>query len=387
MKIHCTLEFIKVETGSIISIKHYPLTCESDLKKKWTVLFEQSNSGPFLCWSWMSSWLASLPYAPLVIEATQGETCVGLGLFVSRQRKILPFLPLKQLWLHRFGSASWDQVWIEHNDFLLASQDEQNVRAAMLTYLLQEQHLWHELYLGLSNSTVIEKFSEKLASRRFMISSPDFEINLTGKANIDEYLAELSKNTRSQIQRSKKLLMNQGDISLTLAVTVEEKKRYLVDITSLHIEKWHTSEFGSGFTNPIFSQFHHRLILQDDDSNMSHLFCLRLDGQPLAYIYIIKDRYSWYFYLSAIKNSDDNRIKIGLLAHIFVIEQAIEKKVAKYSFLAGEARYKRSLCNTPQTTQQLICFYHPTKLIRFRERIRVLKRQLTVMIIKLQHKN
>ncbi|MFT6896784.1 MAG: CelD/BcsL family acetyltransferase involved in cellulose biosynthesis [Paraglaciecola sp.] len=386
MKYQRTLEFIKVETGSIISIKHYPLTCVSDLKKKWTILFEQSNGGPFLCWSWMSSWLESLPCAPLVIEATQGETCVGLGLFVSRQRKILPFVPLKQLWLHRFGSAKWDQAWIEHNDFLLTSQNEQNVRAAMLTYLLQQQHLWHEIYLGLANSNIIDKFSEKLASKRCMISSPDFEVNLAGKTNIDEYLAELSKNTRSQIQRSKKLLKLQGEISLTQAVTVEEKQRYLVDIAALHIEKWHASEFGSGFTNPVFSQFHHRLILQDDDSNMSHLFCLRLDGQPLAYLYIIKDLNSWYFYLSAIKNSNDNRIKIGLLAHILVIEQAIKKQITTYSFLAGEARYKRSLCNTPQTTQQLVCFYHPTKLLRIRERIRVLKGQLTMMIIKLQHK-
>jgi hypothetical protein len=323
----------------------------------------------------------------MVIEATQGETCVGLGLFISRRRKILPFITLKQIWLHRFGSDKWDQVWIEHNDFLLSSQNEQDVRAHMLTYLLQQQHLWQELYVGLSNSTVIDKFNEKLTSKRLMLSSPDFEVNLAGKANINEYLAELSKNTRSQIQRSKKLLMLQGEVSLTLAVTVEEKKHYLADIAALHIEKWHASEFGSGFTNPIFNQFHHRLILEDNDSNMSHLFCLRLDGQPLAYLYIIKDRNSWYFYLSAIKNSDDNRIKIGLLAHVFVIEQAIKKQITKYSFLAGEARYKRSLCNTPETVQQLVCFYHPTKLLRFRERIRVLKRQLTMMIIKFQHKN
>ena len=335
----------------------------------------------------MSSWLGSLPCAPLVIEATQGETCVGLGLLVSRQRKILPFVTLKQLWLHRFGSSKWDQVWIEHNDFLLTSQNEQNVREEILSYLLQQQHLWHELYLGLSNVSVIDKFSEKLASKRVILSSPNFEINLTGKANIDEYLAELSRNTRSQIQRSKKLLMLQGETSLTRAVTREEKQHYLADIAALHIEKWHASEFGSGFTNPIFSQFHQRLILEDGDGSMSYLFCLRLDGQPLAYIYIIKDRNSWYFYLSAIKNSDDNRIKIGLLAHTFVIEQAIKKQITTYSFLAGEARYKRSLCNTPQTTQQLVCFYHPTKLLRFRERIRVLKGQLTMMILKLQHKN
>lgn len=298
----------------------------------------------------------------------------------------MPFVPLNQLWLHRFGCSKLDQVWIEHNDFLLSAQNEQNVRQAMLSYLLQQQHLWHELYLGLSNLSVIEQFSETLASKRIILSAPNFEVNLTGKTHIDEYLAELSRNSRSQIQRSKKLLMLQGEISLTQAVTVEEKQGYLADIAALHIEKWQASEFGSGFTNPTFSQFHHRLILEDSDTNMSYLFCLRLDAQPLAYIYIIKDRNSWYFYLSAIKNSDDNRIKIGLLAHIFIIEEAIKKQITKYSFLAGEARYKRSLSNTLETTQQLVCFYHPTKLLRFREQIRVFKRQLATMMLKLQSK-
>jgi hypothetical protein len=103
---------------------------------------------------------------------------------------------------------------------------------------------------------------------------------------------------------------------------------------------------------------------------------LSLNEQKLAFIYLLKDNDCWYFYLSAIKSFEDNRIKVGLVAHLMIIEDAIKNSIKKYDFLAGEARYKRSLSNQSGSTQQLVCYYRPSALLKFRQKIRTLKWRL-----------
>ncbi|WP_205967716.1 GNAT family N-acetyltransferase [Paraglaciecola sp. 20A4] len=324
----------------------------------------------------MSAWINSLPSAPIVLIAYQDDVCVGLAFFTQRIERIFLGIKIKQLWLHRCGEQGLDQMWIEHNDFLLHSSHKQSIREAMTTYLLEHQHLWQELHIGLSRVKTLGEFQHVLPYSRIDLSSPDFEVNLRDKMHVDDYLKDLSKNTRAQIRRTEKILSQGGSLSLTIANTDELKRSYLQDIAALHKDKWQDTEYGSGFDNPIFEHFHQQLIFDAETSNVTSLYCLRVNDEPLAYIYILKEGNAWYFYLSAIKNHTDNRIKIGLLAHTYIIKEAIEQQVTKYSFLAGEARYKQSLSNTPSTMQKMACFYQPSLLMRSRETLRHFKHAL-----------
>ena len=330
----------------------------------------------FLSWSWIHAWINTLPSAPTVLIAHEGNTCVGLAIFTQRNERSFLGIKIKQLWLHRSGEQALDQMWIEHNDFLLHSSNVQSVRKAMLDYLIDNQYLWQELYIGLSTDEKLDEFECNLPYSRIDITSPDFEVDLRGKTHIDDYLSDLSKNTRAQIRRTEKILSQGGNLSLTLASSDILKRTYLDEIAALHKEKWQDTEFGSGFNNPIFERFHQDLIFAPEMSNVTNLYCLKVNNEALAYIYILKDNNAWYFYLSAMKNHTDNRIKIGLLAHTFIIKEAIAQHVNKYSFLAGEARYKESLSNMPTTRQKLMCFYQPTFLMRAREALRQIKHAL-----------
>lgn len=354
-----------------ITVCLYEPSDAQEIKTKWCDLFHRSDTSPFLGWSWISSWLHSLPVLPVVLEAKYDHKIVGLALLCKTDKVIFPGFKIRQLWLHRFGQQEYDQVWIEHNDFLLDKEHAETTRHSMTSFLSTHNNLWDELYLGMATEKVVNLFGKNLVKKRIDISSPSFIVDLREKQEIKDYLSDLSKNTRSQISRTQKLLEKQGTLELTWIQNHLEKMEAFEEVSTLHQEKWGTTEFGSGFSNPKFVTFHKSMLATDND--VTRLYCLRLDKVALAYIYIVKDDSDWYFYLSAIKSSDDNRIKIGLLAHTLVIEEAINYDANCYSFLAGEARYKRSMSNTPESLQQLVCFYRPSFLVSVREILRKIK--------------
>lgn len=345
------------------------------IQEKWCDLQSRSDNSPFLGWSWISSWLNSLPTLPIILEAKYEQKIIGLALLCKTSKLVFPGVRVKQLWLHRFGEQEYDQIWIEHNDFLLDKSYADITRQLMISYISSHTKLWDEFYLGMATKEIVNLFGQNLANKRIEINSPSFIVNLHGKNEIRDYLSDLSKNTRSQINRTRKILEKQGKLELIWIQTDLEKVKAFEEISTIHQKKWGGTEFGSGFSNPKFVNFHKSML--NDDSDVTRLYCMRLDQSTLAYIYIMKNDKEWYFYLSAIKSNEDNRIKTGLLAHALVIGEAIKHGAEVYSFLAGEARYKRSMSNEPESMQQLVCFYNPTLFTLAREKLRSLKQALS----------
>lgn len=358
-----------------MEIRHYKLHNKNELAEKWRELFSRNDTpSVFLNWNWICRWLETLPNVPIVVEAKLENQSVGLGIFYVKSKFIFPGWFVKQIWLHRTGHTPLDQVWIEHNDFLLDSKFTQKTRQAMVSYIASELN-WHECFIGLTACDVLQDFDGISNNKRIDIDSPDYYVNLQAFATLDDYINSLSKNTKQQLLRSFKLLKQHGQLVLREAQTLDEQTSAFSEMAEIHIDKWRKTKYGSGFDNPHFTLFHKDLISTDPENRFSSIFCLSLNGQKLAFIYLLKVKDCWYFYLSAIKSYDDNRIKVGLVAHAMIIEEGIKQHISKYDFLAGEARYKRSLSNNTSPNQQLICYYKPSHLLKFRQKVRTLKRQ------------
>ena len=345
-----------------------------DLEQQWLALEEQAIANAFLSWAWIKPWLQVCSSKPLLITAKLNNTTVGLGLLHHRSQQLFPGLCINKLWLHRTGRIKEDQIWIEHNDFLLDKRYSESVRSKLVGCLLSEQSPFDEIFLGLVTSSVADQVTKSFPDYRTDISSSTYLTQLSGFDSLECYLASLSKNSRSQIVRSKKLLEEKyGVVAVKAAQSVAEKEAYLLEMAELHRQRWGASEYGSGFDNPIFTQFHRDLVLNDSDNQSTLIFCLQSGKQTLGYIYLLTDAENWKFYLSALNLEDDNRIKVGLLFHALVIEKAIQAGVKYYDFLAGEARYKNSLSDITDY-QRMLCVYRPKPLLRLREKLRTIKR-------------
>lgn len=345
-----------------------------DVRAKWFSLAALAYPNAYLSWRWISAWLTLCPNKPLCIQAVIDGELVGMGFLYPRVTCPFPGLSLKQLWLHRLGQDDLDQIWIEHNDFLLDRRFQDQVRERMVNFL-QFDSGYHELYFGLSADQSIPQTDSALRPCRIVMSAPSYSLPLSGFSSKEDYLHSLSKNTRAQIVRTQKLISERyGPLKLLLAKTESDKKLYLEHAASLHQQRWSESEFGSGFDNAVFTQFHQDLIMDDGDNAGTRLYKLQAGEEVFGYIYLLTDASSWKFYLSAIRFDDDNRIKVGLLFHALVIEEAIKQRISTYDFLAGEARYKKSLSHK-EDQQLMYCFYKPSLITSVRETLRTLKQR------------
>jgi len=358
-------------------IKPLVLSEKEMLAEQWQHLENRANCSMFLSWSWISSWLDLVTNKMFIIEAYESGQIVGLGIMVEKRRKVFGLFPIVQWFLHRTGDVHQDQIWIEHNDFLLAADIANDVRYAMTEALYKYDNKFKEIIVGLSSKKVLDCFHQRFTQSSQLIESAGYEVDFS---SIDKnYLQEvLSKNTRSQIIRSNKILNQLGDLTFKVVTEIGEINSLYEDIAKIHIERWGNTEEGSGFSNKAFIAFHQQLV---NTANTVQIAVLSLNDIPIGYLinFIYKQRA--YFYLSALTSFNNNKIKVGLTLHEKTIDFYVKKGIKSYDFLGGEARYKRSLSNK-RYELGLYSFYRKNWLLVIERQLKYLKNKITLLVSK-----
>jgi hypothetical protein len=347
-----------------------------ELAHKWLALEGKANSSAFVAWFWVKQWLAQKNLTTnncLCVEVIQGQETVGLALFGIKIKRVFWGLNFNQYFLHKSGNIKEDQTWIEHNTFLVHKDNEQELVDEICQELTKIEQI-DDIKIGLSSPQFVDTLNFSGFKLRTVLSSLGYLANLTGFSTLNDYLASLSKNTRSHIKRSIKLLNEQSPLRLALATDFSEKDNVLKSIADLHRIKWRSTVYGSGFDNPCFYKFHQELIQIEQSAQNCRLYTLYQNDIALGHLYLLTHGDRWSFYLSALHFNADNRIKVGLVIHSLVIEQAIKEGIMVYDFLAGEAQYKNSLSNAQPYEQHIYCFYRNKPLLLLREQLRKYKR-------------
>jgi len=341
------------------------LKSRTDLAAKWQLLEKQTaNSNYFVSWHWIGVWLETTDAAFYLLECFEEERLIGLGVFASDMS-----VNANTLYLHKTGEQKKDQIWVEHNNFLTYEAHRYTITAGAINYLLSELSDYQNIHVDMSECIELaftEKFyvREKLASVGYSkFLAPDQSISL-----IDTF----SKNTKKQVTRSLRLLEGMGNLHL-VEITADNKQQALADISERHKIQWQDSEWGSGFNNEHFFQFHQKMIEKEN----SVLLSIQLDDLVLGYGYFYCYQNEVLFYLSALDKHPDNKVKIGLTFHALAMEYFREKGFLKYDFLAGDARYKKSLSDN-QYTLRSYCFSKRNLLGTIEHSLRALKNKLKV---------
>jgi CelD/BcsL family acetyltransferase involved in cellulose biosynthesis len=358
---------------------------EKDLvATKWQALEKKSDNSVFLSWLWVANWLDLVTNKLFIVECQKDEKLVGLAFIVEKERKVFGLFSIKQWHLHRTGNAQQDQIWIEHNDFLLDSCVSDLVRKEMIDSICSFDLSLQEVIIGLSTDDILKNFTScfyrSFSHITTLIKTRAYSVEKQTDNAKEKYIHEvLSKNTRSQLARSEKLLNKLGEIDFSVITQTDEIKILIKSIAKIHIEKWgHTAE-GSGFTNIIFNNFHDAMII-DDENNVVQIAILSLNKEPIGYLlnYVYKDQVC--FYLSALTTFDDNKIKVGLTLHSKAIQYYIDQGIYSYDFLGGDARYKSSMSNK-QYNLAMHCYQRKNLLLRLENQIKhykaILKRVLS----------
>lgn len=346
-------QITSINQGTVqVCVKHI---CKKDfdaLETQWLQLEKISSTSFFLSWKWIGCWLKQLTGADKIylITAKKNDLTVGLGIFTERNIVRHHFIKSKQWFLHRTGIDTKDQIWIENNSFLLCDDGKKEINDEMWQYLQKNKSKVDEFVVHVAKEASL--VPKGLLANKYIYLSEQYEfgykIALTKLPNLQSYLTSLSKNTRQQFNRSIKSLAKQGDIEFSVIEEASEQIKLLESAKHWHIEKWQNTSTPSGFTNDEFKSFHQSIITSNHPSAKTLMGKLTLDKNLIGCLYCLTHEKKVYFYLSCLKPFSDNKIKLGMNMHISMIEWLItnNQHYQEYDFLAGEARYKKSLSTT-----------------------------------------
>ncbi|MFC4700134.1 GNAT family N-acetyltransferase [Glaciecola siphonariae] len=247
-------------------------------------------------------------------------------------------------YLNQTGIDEFDQMWIEHNDIIATNPDNVLICRAALINTLAAIPRFHRFVvsMGASKHWHTNTISEWSCTEERVAY---VDLNAIAR-NKQDYMDTLSKNSKSSLRRSKNFITKQfGEV--TYAIHREKLSSLLSrELAPLHIKQWSDTEHQSGFTNPVFTQFHSRLSESGDER--LHFEIMRFDAgdKTLGYLYQFVCDKRVYFYLSAINYDEpNNNYKPGILMHALAIQHYLASGYERYDFLAGAARYKESLSN------------------------------------------
>ncbi len=352
------------------------------LKQDWLTLEENSEPSFFLSWKWIGNWLKLLNTNDNIrlLSASKNNQLVALGIFVERDITRNGCIKAKQWLLHRTGNECIDQIWIENNNFLIQAQDKKVIEQAIWRYLTTHQQQVDEFILNVAKAPELTELSSSANQYQLLLSNNELghNLELSKYFTIDDYLNSLSKNTRQQIKRSLKLLAATGEIKFQLQTDSQAQLKLLEQTQKWHIAKWINTDTPSGFTNPIFIDFHRLLINTDHHSAKTLISQLTLNNEILGSCYYFQQGDKVYFYLSCLKPANNNRIKLGLIMHYLMVEWLITNNhtISEYDFLAGDARYKRSLANKNDSYTKITIQKQTTKFA-IEAALKQLKERLT----------
>ena len=349
-----------------------------EVEPAWRNLERVALPAYFLTWGWVENWLALLPVAgapKLALFRRDGEPVAGC--FVGKHRVLRHGFGLcRELFLNATGCPAWDQLCIEHNAVLCASEAES---LAELVAALPGD--WDELALpALSRSAFPgSALAQPLPHFRLRIEreEPAPFVDLARvRASRTGYPGLLGSGTRAQIRRAQR---DFGELSVEVAADLRHAFDIYDELVALHQDHWQRRGQPGAFANTFFDAFHRRLITNRLADREIQLVRVRAKGTTIGCLYNLVSRGRVLFYQSGFPQFESPRAKAGYVVHAEAIRLNAAAGHSVYDLLAGEDRYKQNLATD---TSPLVWARIQRPLMRFtaEDRLRSWKHRLSRIV-------
>ena len=317
------------------------------LGENWRALEEQSDCSFFQSWTWTGCLAEERFPDPVLLEATCDGRVVVMALFNRRRAR----RGQQTLWLGESGRRDFDAVYIEWNGLLA----ETGTPPGLLADCLRAARLapvngwrpWVGRRLVLSGVDEPTMQAAHAADGNLWVrrQSTAPYVDLAALRQMQQtYLAALSSNTRYQLRRSQRAYAAAGALELRRAASLDEAVAFLDALAVLHQAIWTRRGRTGAFADPWIGKFHRTLVQRGLERGEIALLRLTAGQRVVGYLYNFEFRGSVVNYQSGFDYEGAQRHqKPGLTSHHQAIIDAASGGFARYDFLAGDDRYKRSL--------------------------------------------
>jgi len=317
----------------------------SALEAEWRDLEGRADGGFFLSWSWIGTWAEQTTAPLLLVRAKGGGRTVALGLLAATRVRRHGFIASRQIHLHASGDPDLDRIAVEYNGFLVERGAETGMAAFLLAALKQRTD-WDECVLPGVAGNYVQAVERAGLAPAIDHQSASYGVSFAGLGGAP-HMDSLSANSRTQLRRALRLCEADGVLSLHPADDLEEALRYFSRLKAM--DRWQEKGVQGAFATQAREDFHQRLIARAWPRGELELLEARAGAKVIGYLYHFLYRGRVLSYQIAYQPAPDNRHRPGLVMHHLAIERARKKGFTVYDFLAGEARYKKSLGAELQT--------------------------------------
>jgi len=333
-----------------IAARVTPLTDIGPLEHKWRDLEQRSSCSFFQSWTWIGTWLTQLPKSVelYLLEVVDGDRTIGLAVFGARTLVRHGFVRSRALLLHETGSTEMDRLTIEYNSVLAETGREREVVIAGVNCVAAANITWDELMVSGVEAPALEAWQTAVRGTKWRLilrkeSNCSFVDLDAVRGRGGDYLALLSSNTRQQVRRSIKAYEKSGNLSMSVASSVQAAAEYLHGLQELHDAHWQGRGKDGAFPSEFTRAFHDRLVR--DAAARAEVQMLRVTAgdDVVGYLYnFVRDGHV-YFYQSGFTYKEDPKFKPGLVCHYLAVMHNLKLDNRIYDFLEGPQRYKQSL--------------------------------------------
>ncbi len=365
----------------------YQVSCDeiadlSEFGNAWQELEARGQASFFQSWCWIGTWLTTLPssFKPKALRISQAGRLAGLGILIFHAGHRHRIMPVNRLLLNETGDAHHDRLTLEYSGILCAATERLGITEAAFRWLEEQDRSWSELCLsGLLPETLsdVTKAADAVGLMPWVQDlKPCDYVDLTiVRDSKDNYLTQLSRNTRQQLRKALRLYEADGPLSLTAPESLEEAHRFLEELAELHQSYWIARGETGSFSNDYFSRFHKALVAAGFPEGKIQLLRATAGDQTIGYLYNFLHKGTVYGYQSGFRYDGDPKRKPGLVTHYLAIERNLAQGAGIYDFMAGYGQHKRSLGNATQDMTWLVLQRNILKN-RLEQRLRGLKQQL-----------
>ena len=361
-------------TLSVYSLKDWPR-----VEPLWVKLADSSPYSSFyLSAEWMGSWLEIFGelLQPQILVFEQQGVGVGACLLVKSNQRRGPFR-VRRIYLNSGGEDPADRGTAEFNGLLCSPGYEQAIAKAMSAHLSALE--WDEFAVdGMCPGPFLSKLQRDCFPDLLLTSivRPSFYVDLDHlRQSGIPYESSLSPNTRQQLRRSMKFYCNLGSVRTEVARDLARVEEFFEEMIQLHNLTWKGRGEPGAFASGRRLAFHRTLIRRAFARGGIQMLRVTAGNETIGVLYNFVQNGKIYFNQSGFNYSRDKRLKPGLVTHFCAIQYCLEQGFGDYDFLAGDARYKRSLAKNCRQLAWVI-FAKPSTKLALIEFLRTVKRRV-----------
>lgn len=350
------------------------------MREAWNELSDHANVPVYMRYLWISLWWKYFGRHPkrslCIVTVFFYDQLVGIAPFYLGKSSLGDFTLERRLKMMGTGTTGNEFLGFVndygYSDFLdiIAHENHREQVAVQLTSWFIKNEMGVD---GVSlnhipdSSFILNEWLPLLQKSGLIIESDvsDYCPYLQVPDSLSSYLAGLRSSVRRRFQQASRALSDKGPLVVRDASDPADIDKAMDQLIKLHQFRWNRLGYPGLFFDKRFRAFLRDYVIQALQENGIWLQLVEQDGRCYAARLALKDKHSYYDYISGFNDDSlSSRQRPGLGLMLKLLEDASRQSISTIEFLRGDEEYKFEFTSDIRKNRHIrIHWAAPTSLV------------------------